>query len=85
MKYGKRSPNKVTEARLGGINVRFEYYYRKKDVRVIPDEDELKAASCYDVLYLWNAIASWAARFVAANAGWTINGGTPTETLDDDY
>jgi hypothetical protein len=84
MRTGTRSPNKVDVHKLGGIGARFEYYNAKKDVRVIPDEDDLAAATCYDVLYFWNAVANWAVRFVAANHGWTINGAPPVETLEED-
>lgn len=66
-----------------GVYCRFEYYYSRKDVRVIPDEEELKAASPFAVLYVWNAVANWAVRFVKANPGWTINGESPTETLGE--
>jgi hypothetical protein len=80
---GRDSPNRVHEHRLGGIYCRFEYYWRKKDVRVIPDEDELRAADAWAVLYCWTAVANWAVRFHAANPGWTVNGAYPNETLDD--
>lgn len=80
----RRSPNRVAEHRLNGIYCRFEYYYPRKDVRVIPDEEELKAASAFAVLYLWTAVANWGVRFAAANPGWTINGESPTETLGEE-
>ena len=79
-----RSPDKVDVHKLGGIGARFEYRYQKKDVRVIPDEDDLAAANCYGVLYFWSAVANWAVRFVAANPGWTINGAPAVETLGED-
>jgi hypothetical protein len=60
-----------------------EYYWKKRDVVVIPDEDELAAADCYSVLYLWSCIANWAVRFVTANPGWSVNGADPVETLGD--
>lgn len=84
MRTGKRSPNKVTEHRLAGIGFRLEYYYRKKDVRVIPDEDDLSTADTYSVLYLWTAIANWAVRFTTVNTGWTVNAASPVETLEED-
>lgn len=80
-----RSPDRVTEHRLAGVYCRFEYYWKRKNVVVIPDEDDLKDGSCYAVLYVWNCVASWAVRFVAANSGWTVNGESPVETLGDDF
>lgn len=78
----RASPNRVDEHRLGGVYCRFEYYWKKKDVRVIPDEDEIAAAGVYEVLYLWTAVANWSVRFCAANPGWTVNGDDPVERLD---
>lgn len=52
----RTSPNRVTESRIAGVYVRFEYYWRKRDVLVVPDEDDLKAADCYDVLKLWTVV-----------------------------
>lgn len=80
----KRSPDRVDEHRLTGIAVRFEYWNRRRDVVTVPDESDLKAATCYQVLYLWTQVGNWAVRFVAANPTWTVNGSNPVEKLDDE-
>ena len=79
-----RSPNKVDDRTVSGITVRFEYWNRRRDVLVTPDEDDVARADCYSVLRVWTVIGSWAVRFVTANHGWTVNGSSPLEVLDEE-
>jgi hypothetical protein len=81
---GKASPNRVDEHRIGGVYCRFEYFWKKHDVNIVPDEDDLRTAGVYEILRLWTVIANWSVRFVAANPGWTVNGSDPVERLDED-
>lgn len=65
-----------------GIPLTLEYSTRAHNVEVIPDNDELAAASAYSVLALWEWVSRWAVEFRLKNPGWKVNGRTDDAEAD---
>jgi hypothetical protein len=80
-----RTTSKKTLRRvMHGIRVAFAYDYRKLDVTVSPDTDDLRTAPSGAVLRLWAEVAAWARGVSDANPGWTVNGEQPVPDPDRD-
>jgi hypothetical protein len=65
-----------------GVSVTLEYSTRCRNVEVLPDDDDLTAASAYSVLAVWEWLARWAVAFRDKNPGWTVNGKSDEQETD---
>lgn len=65
-----------------GIGFTLEYSKRARNVELIPDDDDLAAASVYAVLACWEWLARWAVEFRRQNPGWKVNGRTDDAEAD---
>lgn len=74
--------SKRTYERVEGVLVTLEYSKRAHNVEVIPDDDDLAAASVYSVLALWEWVARWAVEFRRLNPDWKVNGRTDDAEAD---
>lgn len=59
---------------VAGMTVAFVYDYRRRDVRLVFDRDELAAARPDAINACWAALGAWGDEFYLRNPGWTVGG-----------